>query len=121
LDLDFCEQRFLHHTHSKADVLRVEQEIMEYSDWRIVEDTLLDAHSLILGMIKQRFQKDSNKLSKFVFHFIKDKLDTLMMNELMVLTCLPRYLHMNDITKVVAILDNKIREFKDRVKLKDLN
>jgi len=28
---------------------------MEYSDWRIVEDSLFDAHALLLGMIKIRF------------------------------------------------------------------
>ncbi|CDW81159.1 n-terminal domain containing protein [Stylonychia lemnae] len=119
LDLDFCEQRFLHHTHSKSDVLRVEQQIVEYSDWKIVEDSLLDCHALLLGMIKTRFQKDTLKLSKFIFLFIKDKLDVLLLNELMVLTCLPKYLHLSDIIKVAALIEYKISSIRDRVRVKD--
>lgn len=93
---------------------------MEYADWRIMEDSILDAHSLLLGMIKTRFQRDSNKMSKFIYLFIKDKLDSLLINELMVLTCLPKFLHLNDIVKVSAMLQHKIINLKDRVKLKNL-
>lgn len=55
-----------------------------------------------------------------MYLFIKDKLESTLINELMLLTCMPKFLYINDIVKVSAMIQNKIITPKDRIRVKNL-
>ena len=55
LDMEFCEQRFLHSMHTRDDVLRIESQIMFYSACDLQQFTIYDVYCHLSSMLKCGF------------------------------------------------------------------
>lgn len=60
-------------------------------------------------------------MSKMIFTFFKEKVDTLAIHELMIITSMPKYLQLNDYVKASALLNYHVQQLGERVKTRNIN
>ena len=59
-------------------------------------------------------------MSKMLYTFFKEKVDGIAINELMLLTSMPRYISVSDIVKASALLNYHIEQLGERVQAKNI-
>jgi hypothetical protein len=59
-------------------------------------------------------------MSKMMYTFFKEEVDQLAINELMVLTCMAKYIPLSDVFKAAALLNEHISQLGERVKSKNI-
>ena len=117
LELKFCVEHLLSNKYSAKEVLDCETEILEITQWSIIQMTTYDSLALLASRLLNAMagEEEKTKFSELMSDFLIDELLNASKRDLALILVMPRYLTTDRLNLVAGLLSFKIKEFEKKV------